>query len=72
MHVLCIRVIIICYVYQNYFAIHLIQKRVIYYQKPSVTSMHSPNPNHCTAKYAKLLVISAGLQSEHLPATEVE
>lgn len=30
------------------------------------------NHSHCTIKYAKPLVISAGLQSEHLSAAEVE
>lgn len=38
----------------------------------AVTSVHSHITNYCTAKYAKLHVISAGLQSEHLPAAEVE
>lgn len=37
------------------------------------TSFSFPlNPDCCSSKYAKLLVISTGLQSEHLPPPEVE
>lgn len=51
---------------------NIIKNKYVWQEGCFINWHMSPNSSWSSIKYAKHLVISAGLQSKHLPAAEVE